>query len=130
VFAAAAPPAVPPVTQALDLPAPTLALSGVAKTLKRKDFLAKGVGGSAQCDKPCSIDAELFGTARSVRLAGSFNVSLGTTTLPAGAGLRRFTVKPAKKLLGRTRRLTVQLRVTATDAAGKQTRKVQTIKVG
>jgi hypothetical protein len=116
-----------PLAQA-ELPAPVLALTRGAKTLKRKDFLAKGVGGSVQCDRPCSIEAQLFGTARSVRLA-RFEVSLGTRRLPLAAGLRNFSVRPSKKLVGRARKLTVQLRVTATDAAGRQTREVQTIRV-
>jgi hypothetical protein len=117
-------------TTPLDRVAPVLGLTRVAKTLKRKDFLAKGVGGSASCDTPCSLEVELFGNARSVRLAAAYNLSLGSRKLPLGTGLRTFTVKPSKKLVGRARRLTVQLRVTATDAAGRQTRQVQTIKVG
>jgi hypothetical protein len=113
----------------LDQAGPGLALTRVAKTLKRKDFLAKGVGGSAQCDTPCSLEIELFGSARSVQLA-AYNVAIGSRKLPLAAGLRKFTVKPSKKLVGRARKLTVQLRVTATDAAGNRTGKVQTIKVG
>jgi hypothetical protein len=121
-------PLIPPLS-ALDQPAPVLALTRVAKTLKRKDFLAKGVGGSAACDAPCSLDVELFGTARSVRLAAGYNVTLGTRTLKLGTGLRKFSVKPSKKLVGRAKKLTVQLRVTATSASGKKTRQVRTIRV-
>jgi hypothetical protein len=119
-----------PTGSALDQPAPVLALTRVAKTLKRKDFLAKGVGGSASCDMPCTVDVELFGTAKSVRLAAGYNVAIGSRSLPLGAGLRKFSVKPSKKLVGGARKLTVQLRVTATSAAGKRTREVRTIKVG
>jgi hypothetical protein len=111
-----------------DTTAPILAIDGVAKTMKKKAFL-KGVTATIACDEPCTIDGDLLGTARSVRLAAAFNLTLGTQSLALGGGPRKLTVKPSKRLVGKAKKLTVQLRVTATDASGNRAKKTQTIKV-
>jgi hypothetical protein len=111
-----------------DTTAPILAIDGVAKTMKKKAFL-KGVTATIACDEPCTIDSDLLGTARSVRLAAAFNLTLGTRSLALGGGARKLTVKPSKRLVGKAKKLTVQLRVTATDASGNRAKKTQTIKV-
>jgi len=111
-----------------DRKAPTVAVTGVPKKMKLKAFL-KGVPATVACDEPCSVDADVLGSARSVRLAASFNLTLGTKSLGLSGGARRLTIKPSKRLVGKAKKLTVQLRVTATDAAGNRTRKVQTVKV-
>ena len=111
-----------------DKTAPACGISGVKKTLKPKAFL-KGVAATITCDEPATVDGELVGSARSVRLAAAFNLTLGTRSLGLGGGPRKLTIKPAKRLVGKAKKLTVQLRVTATDASGNRTRKTQTIKV-
>jgi hypothetical protein len=111
-----------------DRTAPACAISGVKKTIKRKAFL-KGVAATITCDEPATVDGELLGSARSVRLAASFNLTLGTKSLGLGGGSRKLTINPSKRLVGKARKLTVQLRVTAIDASGNRTRKTQTIKV-
>ena len=111
-----------------DSTAPVVAIVGVKKTIARKTFL-KGVTPTVTCDEPCAIDAELLGSARSVRLAASFNLTLGTRSLGLGGGARKVKIKPSKRLVGKAGKLTVQLRVTATDASGNRVRKTQTIKV-
>jgi hypothetical protein len=111
-----------------DRTAPLCALSGVKRTAKRKAFL-KGVAATVTCDEPATVDGELLGSARSVRLAAAFNLTLGTRSLGLGGGARKLTIKPAKRLVGKAKKLTVQLRVTATDAAGNRAKKAQTIKV-
>ena len=111
-----------------DRKAPALALTGVPKSMKLRTFL-KGVPATVTCDEPCSVDADLLGSARSVRLAASFNLTLGTKSLGLGGGARKLKIKPSKRLVGKAKKLTVQLRVTATDASGNRTRKTQTLKV-
>jgi hypothetical protein len=111
-----------------DTAAPVFAIGGVKKTIARKAFL-KGVTATVTCDEPCTIDADLLGSARSVRLAAAFNLTLGTKSLGLGGGARKITVKPSKRLVGKAKKLTAQLRITATDASGNRARKTQTIKV-
>jgi hypothetical protein len=111
-----------------DRTAPLCAISGVKKTIKRKAFL-KGVAATVTCDEPATVDGELLGSARSVRLAAAFNLTLGTRSLGLGGGPRKLTIKPSKRLVGTAKKLTVQLRVTATDASGNRARKTQALKV-
>jgi hypothetical protein len=95
--------------------------------MRRKAFL-KGVKLRAGCDEPCRLLVELRGTPRSVRLKNE--LTLGTRSRGLGSGMRRITVKPKRKLLRRARRrFNVQLRVTATDAAGNASRRTRTIRV-
>ena len=127
---AATPPAAPP--QAPGTPAdttgPRLSVARIAaKSLKRNAFL-KGLPLSLSCDESCSLDVELRGTARSVRLA-RYEVTLAQRSLRAGSGSRTLTLKPSRKLVGKAKRLTVQLRVTATDAAGNRSTVTRVLKV-
>jgi Ca2+-binding RTX toxin-like protein len=120
--ASAGPPA------ATDDKRPTITLGRLPSTMKLRSFV-KGVKVSAGCDEPCSLDVELRGSARTVRIARSYDLTLGTRSLPRAAGTRSLTLKPARRLVGRARRLTAQLRVTAIDAAGNRSTKTKTIKV-
>jgi hypothetical protein len=121
-------PASPQAPTEPDRKAPALALSGVPTTMKLKAFL-KGVPVTVTCDEPCSADADVLGSARSVRLAASFNLTLGTKSLKLGSGARKLKIKPSKRLVGKAKKLTVQLRVVATDASGNRVRKTRTVKV-
>jgi hypothetical protein len=110
-----------------DSTAPALALT-VPASIKRKAFL-KGVTATVTCDEPCTVEGELLGSARSVRLAAAFNLTLGSKSLRLGGGSRKLKIKPSRRLVGKAKKLKVQLRVTATDASGNRTRKTQTIRV-
>jgi hypothetical protein len=113
------------------------AITGAALTapskLARAAFL-KGVRIRTGCTEPCTIAAELRGTQRSgVKISAklpSFRVVLGAAAGKRAAGLRNLTVRPSPALVGQARRFTVQVRVTLTDAAGNQTVRTRTIKVG
>jgi hypothetical protein len=113
------------------------AITGAALTapskLARAAFL-KGVRIRTGCTEPCTIAAELRGTQRSgVKISAklpSFRVVLGASAGKRAAGLRNLTVRPSPALVGQARRFTVQVRVTLTDAAGNQTVRTRTIKVG
>jgi len=112
---------------ARDTTAPALALT-VPASIKLKAFL-KGVTATVTCDEPCTVDGELLGSARSVRLAAAFNLTLGSKSLPLGGGSRKIKIKPSRRLVGKAKRLKVQLRVTAADASGNRSRKTRTLKV-
>jgi hypothetical protein len=47
----------------------------------------------------------------------------------AGAGLRATRLRPSKKGVGKAKKFSVRLRVTATDRAGNKTVATRTIKV-
>jgi Ca2+-binding RTX toxin-like protein len=118
-----------PPPPAADTTKPRLTLGAVsAKQLKRKTFL-KGLPLKLTCDEPCALDVELRGSARSVRLARGYEVTLAGGSLGRGAGTRKLTLKPNKKLVGKARRLTVQVRATATDAAGNKTTLTRVLRV-
>jgi hypothetical protein len=112
-----------------DRTAPKLTLSGVATKPKLKAFL-KGVTGRATCSEACKLDVALVGTARKVTLARVSDVTLGSQAFALSAAKRSFKVKPSKKLVRRAKKLTVQLRVVATDGAGNVATKTVSVRVG
>jgi hypothetical protein len=116
------------VVPTIDRTQPKLTLTGVPATLKLKTFL-KGVAGKASTDEPATLKFELRATPRKVVSLARFELLLGSRTLGLAGGTRSFTVKPGKRLVGKAKKLTVQLRVTATDTAGNVTAVTRTIKV-
>jgi hypothetical protein len=108
------------------------ALSAPSK-LARAAFL-KGVKVKAGCGEPCAVQVELRASPKSVaRLSAglpTYRIVLGSASSGRAAGVRTITVKPAAALLGRARKLTVQVRATLTDAGGNQTVRTRTIKIG
>jgi hypothetical protein len=120
------PPPVPP--PAKDTTAPSLKTSKLPKTLTLKKLLA-GITFTVVPSEPSSIDATLAGSARSVKLAKNFNLTLAHRKLGLAAGKRRVTLKVRKKLLGHSRRFSLQLTLVATDAAGNKRTLRRTIKV-
>ena len=118
-----------PSTTPADKTAPTITLTGVAAKPKLKAFL-KGVTGKASCSEACKLDFELVGTAKKVTLARASDVTLGSQSFGLGTAKRSFKVKPSKKLVGKAKKLKVQLRVTATDAAGNRATKTVSLRVG
>ena len=108
------PPVAPP---AKDTTAPTLKTSKLPKKLTLKRLLA-GITFTVVPSEPASIDATLAGSARSVKLAKNYNLTLAHRKLGLAAGKRRVTLKVRKKLLGHSRRFSLQLTLVATDAAG------------
>jgi hypothetical protein len=111
-----------------DTQAPDLVITGVPKTLKRGSFL-RGVTFTVGCDEDCAVEGDLLGAARSVRLAASYNVTLGSRSLGLGSGARKLTIKPSKRLIGKAKKLSVRLRVVATDASGNRVTKLVRFKV-
>jgi hypothetical protein len=116
------------VVPAPDTTPPTFKTSKLPKKLTLKKLLA-GVTFTVAPNEPSSIDATLRGSARSVKLAKTYNLTLAHRKLGVAAGRRRVTLKVRKKLLGKSRKFTLQLTLVATDAAGNARTLKRTIKV-
>ena len=116
-----------PGAQAPDATSP-IALGSLKSTQKLASF-KKGLKIAVGCDEPCSFDLELLGSASSVKLARSYDLRLAAKSLSRASGTRSVTLKPSSRLLRGHKRLTVQLKVTAVDAAGNKSTKTKTMKV-
>jgi hypothetical protein len=112
-----------------DTTPPTFKTSKLPRKLTLKRLLA-GITFTLVPSEPSSIDATLAGSARSVKLAAkNFNVTLAHRKLGLAAGRRRVTLKVKKRLLGRSRKFTLQLTLVLTDAAGNKATVKRAIKV-
>ncbi len=96
------PPVAPP---AKDTTAPSFKISKLPKRLRFKRLLA-GLTFTVVPSEPASIDATLAGSARSVKLAKTYNVTISHRKLGLAPGRRRVTLKVRKKLLGKSRKFT------------------------
>jgi hypothetical protein len=101
----------------------------VSKKVKLKAFL-KGLKTKVRCNEACKVVAELSGSVKSVRVSKAYSLLLARKALASGTGQRSLTLKPNKKFIGRAKKFSVRLKLTATDAAGNVTVKTVTIKVG
>jgi Ca2+-binding RTX toxin-like protein len=107
---------------------PSIDLAGLKSTQKLSSF-KKGLKVSVGCNEPCSFDLELLGSASSVRLARAYDLRLSSKSLSRGSGMRSVTLKPSSRLLKGHKKLSVQLKLTAVDAAGNKSTKTKTMKV-
>ena len=110
-----------------DNTAPTLVLSAKSK-LKRKSAL-KGVKVSATTNEASTVVFEVFASAKNAKIAKSYNLALASKTVQGVTGKRTVTLKPKKSLIGKAKKFTLQVKVTATDAFGNRTVKTKSIKV-
>jgi hypothetical protein len=125
-FTAPAPVVVPPVTPPTntapaDTKPPVVTVSGIGKTVRRKTF-NKGLKVKIGANEPITADLILLAQPRKVTIAKVPSVALATTTLSRAGGTRTVTLKPSPKVGGR-RKVKMQLRVVAYDAAGNRTAK-------
>jgi hypothetical protein len=116
-----------PAPAVVDKTAPVTKVT-VAKTAKRKAFLG-GLTVKVNCNEPCTVLVELNGSAKKVTISKAYNLLLGKKSLGLGSGTRSLKVKPSKKLVGKAKKFSVQVRVTATDASNNRTVKTATVKV-
>ena len=121
------PPVPGPVTPA-DTTAPRMTVAGVRRRM-RVAALRRGVRPRVTVDEPSRLAFQLLGAPRSAVLARSFNLVLATRSLRLGTGTRSVRLRPARALLGKRRRFSVRLVITATDAAGNRTTRRITIRV-
>jgi hypothetical protein len=111
-----------------DTDPPGIALKGFKSSMSFAAFL-RGVSVKVTPSEPAKLAGALLATAKSAQLS-SFNLTLATKSLKLGKGQRTLKLKPGKRLLGHPKKkFKVQLRVTATDAAGNERTVTKTIKV-
>jgi len=108
-------------------PAPKLTL-GSPRTVKLKALL-KGIRVSATPNTRSTLRFDLLAAATGARIAKSYNLVLATATVRSASGKRSVKLKPNRKLIGRSRRFALTLRVTATNAAGLSTVSSKTIRI-
>jgi len=113
---------------AADNTAPSLTLARLPKKLKRAALL-RGLTVKVTTNEPAALNVALKGFARRVTLAKTFNLTLASKSLRLGAGTRSLKLKPSRKLLSGSRRFTVELVITATDASGNARTVTRTVKV-
>jgi hypothetical protein len=118
----------PPSTPPADTTAPTMRLSRIPKKLRPKQ-LVTGFSFTVKPNEAATIDATLAGSARTVHLAKTYNVTLVHKRTARSTATRRITLKVRKKLLGSSKRFSVKLTLVATDSAGNKRTITRTIKV-
>lgn len=106
-------------------PALAVAASGVVK-LKA---LLKGLKVSATPNEASALVFELDAAATGARISRSYNLILASRSVGLGSGKRSVKLRPSRKLIGKAKRFTLRLKVTATDASGNRTVKTKTIRV-
>jgi hypothetical protein len=110
----------PPVTPA-DTTPPKLTVSGIAKTVKRAAF-NKGLKVRVGANEPIAAEVLLLATPRKVTIAKLASLVLASRSLSRAGGTRTVTLKPSPKIKGK-RKVKMQLRVVAFDAAGNRSAK-------
>jgi hypothetical protein len=105
-----------------------VAVTGLATKVKYKAFL-KGVKLLVIPDEASALTVDLLGTARSAGIARVGDVVLATKSLKSVTGARSVTLKARRKLLGRKKKFSVRVQITATDAAGNQRTSTRTVRV-
>jgi hypothetical protein len=112
-----------------DRRAPKITLRKTAKKLTFKRFF-NGVRSRISVSEPASLDVALLISLNSASAARAGDLVLAEKHLKRSRKTRSVRLKPKRSLFGRTfLPITVRLRVTATDAAGKSRTKTKKIKV-
>ena len=109
---------------------PSVTLSGFpSKTTFAK--LVKGVRVTVSAGEAATFDATLEARALRAQIAAAapFNLTLAHANVGRLSTKATLRLRPKRRLLGSPRRLTVRVRLTATDAAGNHTEKTRTIAV-
>ena len=115
------PPPVDPGPPPPDTTAPVITLHRVPSRLTLRRFL-RGVVARVTSTEAVSLQAALIGRARTARITRAGDLVLAERRVGMSAAARRVRLKPSRRLVARTRRFTVRLRVVATDAAGNARR--------
>ncbi len=94
-------------------------VSGVGRTVTRS-ALNKGLKLSISSNEPVSVEATLLVSPRIVKIARSYDLSVGSAGLKRGSGRRSLVIKPKKRITGK-RRVSALVKVVAIDAGGNRT---------
>ena len=113
----------------VDHTAPTVTVAGLPRKPVRVRALLRGLKPKLSTDEPAALDVQLLGSARRVSLARAYDLTLARAALPVGGGVRSVKLKPKRRLVGRARKFSVRVVVTAADAAGNRSVVTQTVRV-
>jgi hypothetical protein len=112
-----------------DTTASTNKIQSVKSSQKLATFL-KGVKGRVTTNEPVRLDVSLLAKVKSgVRLAAAGDLELASKSYKLSGSARNISLKPSKRLIGRATKLTVRLKVVATDASGNRRTIFKTIRV-
>lgn len=105
-------------------------VAGVPARMKLKAFL-RGVSVRFSSGSRMAADFELLGSARSgtVSAARSFDLTLARRSLGFGSGVRKVSLRPSRTAVGRSRRFSARLLVTAVARDGSRVVLSKTIRV-
>ena len=116
-------PPVPP-----DKTAPIVTVSKLSSKLKYAKFL-KGVTLRVAPSEASAFTIDLVAKAKGATISRAGDLVLATKSYKLAAGSHSVKLKPSRKLLGKKRKFTVTVRITATDAAGNRTVVSKRVKV-
>ena len=102
-----------------DTQAPAVTLGGLPAKLTVEQLL-KGVTVTVTPSEPSALEVDEFATARGATLSRAFNLTLAHAARPLASGAWKVKLKADPKLVGQATKLTAQIRVVATDAAGNR----------
>jgi uncharacterized repeat protein (TIGR01451 family) len=110
---------------------PRLTVRGLPRTIKLKVLRSKGLTFTESANEAASFGNLLLGSIRTATLArmGAFNLTLAQSSLSLGTGVRRVHLTPSRKLLGKSKRFSVQVVVTGTDASGNRATVTKLVRV-
>ena len=107
---------------------PRLSVRRVGATMSRARFL-RGLRPSVSTNEAASLDVKLLATATRAVISRTRDLALAHRRFSAARGTRTVRIRPARRLVGASRRFTVRLRITARDAAGNRRTRTRTIRV-
>jgi len=120
-----APPVVVP-----DLTPPKLTITGLPKRIRRGTLLRRGLLFTVQPNEMAALQADLLGRTRNATLAaGTPNLTLASRTVGLSTSARRIHLRPSRRLIGRSKRFTLTVRIVASDASLNRSTTTRTVRV-
>jgi hypothetical protein len=99
----------------------SLLVSGVPTKLSLRTFLARGIAATVLANEPVRYGASLTAKTKVATIASVGQLSLAESSTGLVTAVRKITLKPSKKVVGKAKAFTVVLTITATDRGGNVT---------
>ena len=80
-------------------------------------------------DEPVALTIELVASTKKATIAKTYNLGLTSRSYGRSAAARKIKLKPNRKLVGKARKFTVQLKILAVDTAGNARTVTKMIKI-
>lgn len=104
---------------------PYLTITGLPHRIGRGRLLRRGLSFRESANEPVAFTDGLLGPGR----GSDFDLLVARRALPLGAGTRTVTLRPRPSEIGDSRRFTLVLVLTATNAGGSYVTTTRTIEV-